>query len=184
MEEYALNDVRYLLPLAEILEKQLKELGRWAWYGQSRDAMVQSARQPRERDLEKAWRVNGSSKLPPREAAVLRALWHWRDAEASAWDRPTFHVISNERMIEAACAAVAGHIYEVHRMPPPRYARMKEAPGPRLNCPRANGRSLNASANPVRAGRPAASSNTSGKSAMRWPGNWPLTPRSSPPASP
>ncbi len=135
MEEYALNDVRYLLPLAEILENQLKELGRWEWYDQSRDAMVQSAREPRERDLENAWRVNGSSKLAPREAAVLRALWHWRDAEASAWDRPTFHVISNDRMIDAACAAVAGQKFEVHRMPPPRYARMKEALRAALDLP-------------------------------------------------
>jgi len=135
MEEYALNDVRYLLPLAEILENQLKELGRWEWYGQSRDAMVQNAREPRERDLENAWRVNGSSKLAPREAAVLRALWHWRDAEASAWDRPTFHVISNDRMIDAACAGVAGQKFEVHRMPPPRYARMKEALRAALDLP-------------------------------------------------
>ena len=135
MEEYALNDVRYLLPLAEILENQLKELGRWEWYGQSRDAMVRSAREPRERDLEKAWRVSGSNKLAPREAAVLRALWHWRDAEASAWDRPTFHVISNDRMIDAACAAVAGKKFEVHRMPPPRYARMKETLRAALDLP-------------------------------------------------
>lgn len=126
MEEYALNDVRYLLPLAEILEKQLRELGRWEWYQQSRDAMVQSAREPRERDPENAWRINGSSKLTPREAAVLRALWHWREAEASAWDRPTFYVISNDRLIETARAAAAGRKPEVHRMPPPRYARLQE----------------------------------------------------------
>lgn len=135
MEEYALNDVRYLLPLAEILENRLRELGRWEWYGQSRDAMVQSAREPRERDMENAWRVNGSSKLGPREAAVLRALWHWRDAEASAWDRPTFHVISNDRLIDAARAAVAGHKVEVHRMPPPRFNRMKETLRAALELP-------------------------------------------------
>ncbi|MEX1045354.1 MAG: hypothetical protein WEC73_04425 [Chthoniobacterales bacterium] len=135
MEEYALNDVRYLLPLAEILENQLRELGRWEWYRQSRDAMVQSAREPRERDLEKAWRVTGSSKLAPRESAVLRALWHWREAEASAWDRPTFHVISNDRLIDAACAAVAGHKAEVYRMPPTRYGRMKEALRAALELP-------------------------------------------------
>ena len=126
MEEYALNDVLYLLPLAEILENRLRELGRWEWYLQSRDAMVQSARQPRERDPESAWRINGSSKLTPRESAVLRALWHWRESEASAWDRPTFHVISNDRLIDAARNAVAGHKVEAHRMPPPRYARFKE----------------------------------------------------------
>ena len=135
MEEYALNDVRYLLPLAEILENRLRELGRWEWYRQSRDAMVQSAREPRERDVENAWRITGSSKLAPREAAVLRALWHWRDAEASAWDRPTFHVISNERMIDAACATVAGHKVDIHRMPPARHGRMTETLRAALELP-------------------------------------------------
>ncbi len=135
MEEYALNDVRYLLPLAEILENRLRELGRWEWYLQSRDAMVQSAREPRERDVENAWRINGSSKLTPREAAILRALWHWRESEASAWDRPTFHVISNDRMIDAARAAAAGHNVEVHRMPSARYGRMKEALRAALDLP-------------------------------------------------
>jgi ribonuclease D len=135
MEEYALNDVRYLLPLAEILENRLRELGRWEWYRQSRDAMVQSAREPRERDPEKAWRINGSSKLTPRESAVLRALWRWRESEASAWDRPTFHVISNDRMIDTARAAVAGQKVEVHRMPPPRFNRMKEALRDALDLP-------------------------------------------------
>lgn len=127
MEEYALNDVRYLIPLAGILESRLRELGRWEWYGQSRDAMVRSAREPRERDMENAWRISGSSKLAPREAAILRALWHWREAEASAWNRPTFHVVSNERLLEAARTAAAGGKIEFHRMPPARYERMKEA---------------------------------------------------------
>jgi len=135
MEEYALNDVRYLLPLAEILENQLKQLGRWEWYLQSRDAMVRSAREPRERDLENAWRITGSSKLSPRESAVLRALWHWRESEASAWDRPTFHVVSNDRLIDTARAAVAGEKVEVHRMPPPRYGRMKEVLRAALELP-------------------------------------------------
>ena len=135
MEEYALNDVRYLLPLAEILENRLRELGRWEWYLQSRDAMVRSAREPRERDMENAWRITGSSKLTPRESAVLRALWHWRESEASAWDRPTFHVISNDRMIDAARAAVAGQKVDVHRMPPPRFNRMKDTLRAALELP-------------------------------------------------
>ena len=135
MEEYALNDVRYLLPLGEILENRLRELGRWEWYLQSRDLMVRNAREPRERDEENAWRINGSSKLTPREAAVLRALWHWREAEACAWDRPTFHVLSNDRMLEAACDAVAGQPLQIHRMPSPRYARMKEALAAALALP-------------------------------------------------
>ncbi len=126
MEEYALNDVRYLLPLGEIIENRLREMGRWEWYLQSRDQMVNNAREPRERDPDNAWRISGSSKLSPREAAVLRALWHWRESEASAWDRPTFHVISNERLLETARDAVAGKQAKVHRMPGARLNRMKE----------------------------------------------------------
>lgn len=135
MEEYALNDVRYLLPLGEIIENRLREMGRWDWYLQSRDLMVNNAREPRERDMENAWRITGSSKLSPREAAVLRAIWHWRDMEASAWDRPTFHVISNDRLIEAARDAVAGKQVKVHRMPSARWNRMKDAIHAALDLP-------------------------------------------------
>lgn len=135
MEEYALNDVRYLLQLADILEKSLRELGRWDWYLQSRDLMVANAREPRERDPETAWRISGSSKLTPREAAVLRALWHWREAEAAAWDRPTFHVLSNERLVAAARDAVAGRRIEVQRMPPARHGRMRDAIREALGLP-------------------------------------------------
>lgn len=135
MEEYALNDVRYLLPLGEIIENRLREMGRWEWYLQSRDLMVRNAREPRERDAENAWRISGSSKLSPREAAVLRSLWHWREAEASAWDRPTFHVISNDRLLEATRDAVAGKLVKVHRMPSARWNRMREALRAALDLP-------------------------------------------------
>lgn len=135
MEEYALNDVRYLLQLGEILESRLRELGRWDWYLQSRDLMVNNAREPRERDVENAWRISGSSKLSPRESAVLRALWHWRESEAEAWNRPTFYVISNDFLLEAARSAVAGKPVQVHRMPPPRHARMKETLRTALELP-------------------------------------------------
>lgn len=135
MEEYALNDVRYLIELGGILEKTLRDLGRWEWYCQTRDQMVASAREPRERDPEMAWRINGSSKLAPREAAILRALWHWRDAEASAWDRPTFHVLSNDRMIEVAKDAAAGRRPELPRMPSNRHARFQDALRAALELP-------------------------------------------------
>lgn len=137
MEEYALNDVRYLLRLAEILETQLRELGRWEWYLQSRDLMVSNAREPCERDVENAWRISGSSKLSPREAAVLRALWNWREAEACAWDRPPFHVMSNDRLLDAARAVVMQKKIEAHRMPSSRYGRMKEATRAAMALPEA-----------------------------------------------
>ena len=60
MIEYAINDTKYLLPLAEILEAELLRLNRWEWFAESCERMIASAGEPRERDESKAWRVPGS----------------------------------------------------------------------------------------------------------------------------
>lgn len=108
MEEYARNDTHYLLPLAEKLEKQLVKRDRFEWFQQSCERAIVSAGIDRERDAEETWRVRGSGLVRGREAAVLRALWNWRDREAQRFDRPSFHVLRNEQLIEAARAAVSG----------------------------------------------------------------------------
>jgi ribonuclease D len=102
MESYARNDTHFLIMLASILEDKLRELGRWDWFEQTCARAVAMARVDKDRDMDAAWRVAGSSDLQGRAAAVLRALWHWRDAEARAADRPAFHVLQNEKLIEAA----------------------------------------------------------------------------------
>jgi len=116
MVEYALNDTRYLLEIADLLEADLRRLGRWAWFEESRDRMIASTRDVRERDDSTVWRITGSSALSPRAQAVLRVLWFWRDAEAKAWDRPPFHVIGNEDMIRVADQVTRGAPYSTPRM--------------------------------------------------------------------
>lgn len=116
MLEYAMCDTKYLLTLAEILEAELRRLDRWQWFVESRDRMMASAREPRERDETKAWRITGSSALSPRAQSVLRVLWHWRDGEARSWDRPPFHVIGNEDLIRISEKAVRGEAYSTPRM--------------------------------------------------------------------
>src|SRR5438552_11399505 len=108
MEEYARNDTHYLLPLAEKLEIQLIECGRFGWFQQSCERAIVSAAIDRERDAEEAWRVRGSGLIRGREAAILRALWHWRDREAERFDRPSFHGLRNDQLIETAHAASRG----------------------------------------------------------------------------
>jgi ribonuclease D len=103
MEAYARNDTHFLITLAGILENRLRELGRWDWFEQSCAKAVATARIDKERDMDAAWRITGSSDLQGRAAALLRALWFWRDGEARSSDRPAFHVLQNERLIEAAC---------------------------------------------------------------------------------
>src|SRR2546421_8924893 len=108
MEEYARNDTHYLLPLAEKLEIQLIECGRFGWFQQSCERAIVSAAIDRERDAEEAWRVRGSGLIRGREAAILRALWYWRDREAERFDRPSFHVLRNDQLIETARAVSKG----------------------------------------------------------------------------
>jgi ribonuclease D len=116
MIEYAINDTKYLLPLAEILETELLRLDRWEWFSESCDRMIAAASEPRGRDEGKAWRIPGTAALSPRAQSVLRVLWHWRDVEARSWDRPPFHVMSNEDIVRIAEKAVDGKAFSTPRM--------------------------------------------------------------------
>src|SRR2546423_12682950 len=88
MAEYAMNDTRYLLPLAEKLEAGLRERGRMEWFRQSCARALEQASVQRERDDDEAWRITGAGKLTGLASAVLRELWKWRDKETPAPGRP------------------------------------------------------------------------------------------------
>lgn len=127
MLEYALNDTRYLLPLAEELERQLRELGRWEWLLQSCEKMVEAASVAREKSKEMVWRISGSGTLRGQSSAVLRALWHWRDEEAKAGDRPAFHIMRNEDLIAAATRFANGDAVDAPHVKGQRRARFFDA---------------------------------------------------------
>jgi ribonuclease D len=114
MIEYAVSDSHHLLALAERLEHELQQLGRFDWFGQSCRRAVSQAMLNRERDLERAWRIHGSSRLNGRSLAVLRALWEWRETEAEQADRPPFHILSNEHLINAAVRFDFGQPVDFH----------------------------------------------------------------------
>jgi ribonuclease D len=102
MQEYARNDTRYLLPLAERLTGELDRLGRRDWFYQSCRRAIEQAAVDRVRDAEEAWRIAGAGALRGRAGAVLRALWNWREKEAEAADRPPFHILQNRELLSAA----------------------------------------------------------------------------------
>lgn len=99
MIDYALNDVRYLLEMGEIICSQLKEKGRYEWFSESCEA-ARSKVEERDESKDEQWRINGSGKLDPYGLACLRTLWNWRDSEAEVWDRPSFMVATNRQLIE------------------------------------------------------------------------------------
>ncbi|MFL6584021.1 MAG: ribonuclease D [Chthoniobacterales bacterium] len=138
MEEYAKNDTHYLLSLAEKMETELRERGRYEWFQQScRRAMEQSAIE-RVRDEEDTWRISGAGALRGRAAAVLRALWHWRDQEAQAADRPPFHILQNRSLIEAAEAFAAGETPDFRHFSPRRRRAFHAAAAEALQLPEAD----------------------------------------------
>lgn len=98
MLEYACNDVRYLLPLANEVEGKLRDLGRYDWFLESCDAS-QDRVVAREGEEKESWRINGNGKLRPRGLVFLKALWEWRDHEAAGWNRPSFMVATNKQLI-------------------------------------------------------------------------------------
>ena len=109
MIEYALNDVRYILPLADHYTAKLHSLGRYDWFVESCDSARKTVSDRPPPDVENQWRINGSGKLKPQGMAFLRALWHWRDKEAERLDRPSFKVIGNVELIQFSEALQAGN---------------------------------------------------------------------------
>jgi ribonuclease D len=135
MAAYAVNDTRYLLPLAGKLEQELRALGRWEWFMQSCAKAVQGAKITRERDTENLWRISGSVELRGRSSALLRALWTWRDEEAKAVDRPPFHILRNEELIDSARRFDAGERVSFRHLSPARAGRFYAAADAALALP-------------------------------------------------
>ncbi len=101
-EAYALADVEHLVAIREKLEARLEEKGRLAWVREECDAVAALEAQVRRRSPDGFLGVKGSRKLKPRQLAVLRELWNWREDRAEEMDRPAFKILGNEAMRKLA----------------------------------------------------------------------------------
>ncbi len=127
MAEYAINDARYLLPLAEKLEAELDSYQRGDWLRQSCQRAIEQAAMARVRKNDESWRVGGSGSLKGLAAAVLRALWQWREREAERADRPPFHILQNEKLLHAAISFASGDLPDYKHFSPRRRQAFREA---------------------------------------------------------
>jgi len=135
MIEYAINDTHYLLPLADRLESQLREQDRLDWFRQSCVRAIELAAVERARDVDETWRIRGSGALRGRAAAVLRALWQWREKEAEAADRPPFHILQNHELLRAAESFAVGNVPDYRYFSPRRRRAFRDAAQGALQLP-------------------------------------------------
>jgi ribonuclease D len=105
MEVYARNDTHYLKALSRILAEQLRQKERLTWLEQSCDRLIAECAIPPRPEPDLVWRIRGSNKLSCASLAVLREIWHWREKEALAANRPPFFVLSHETLIQIADVA-------------------------------------------------------------------------------
>ena len=98
---YALDDVRYLLPLHTLLCARLRALNRLAWAAEEFRKFDDPARYHRKpRELFR--RIRRSRTLSAKGLAILRELAAWRDQEAQRRDRPPGSVVRDEVLVELA----------------------------------------------------------------------------------
>jgi ribonuclease D len=97
---YALEDVRHLLPLHKRLLQILDEQNRQAWFDEEmenwQDEVVAAS-------TRKDWRrVSGIGKLGSQGLAIVRELWHWRHEEAKERNRPQRRILRDDLIVEMA----------------------------------------------------------------------------------
>jgi ribonuclease D len=101
MMEYAAMDVRYLIPLARMLEKELEEKSRLSWV-EEECLFLTKVRFTPPSHAPLYLKVKGAFLLDPRSLAVLEALLKFREALAQKSDLPPFKVLRNEPLLELA----------------------------------------------------------------------------------
>ncbi|MCX7625165.1 MAG: HRDC domain-containing protein [Candidatus Sumerlaeaceae bacterium] len=141
--QYATNDTRHLLCIADRLADELRQKGRLAWHEEECrrliSAAVSGAEESQTRD---DWRVKGWHTLPEgRARAILRELWQWREKEAELADVPPFKIARADVLVELARWATENNTIEGFPNLPKnirgkRLARMKQVVANGLTLPK------------------------------------------------
>lgn len=100
--EYALDDVRYLVPAYDVVVAELTKQGRLEWareeFHRLEDPTKYDVVDPNELYL----RIRGIERMGKRALALLRDLVAWREETARAMDIPTSRIARDEVLCELA----------------------------------------------------------------------------------
>ena len=102
--DYARLDTHYLVALRDKQLEALTESGHWAEAHEEfeRLARLRGDSDNAAPDPAAFWRVNGARDLTPAQAAVLQALFAYREQQAERMDRPPFKVMGEATLMELA----------------------------------------------------------------------------------
>lgn len=98
---YAYDDVRYLLPAYDRLNRRLERLKRLDWANEEFQTLIRTASDD-DPAAEKWRKIKGSRGLRRRELAVVRALSNWREEYAEQMNRPARYLLKDEIIVELA----------------------------------------------------------------------------------
>lgn len=112
MSQYAVNDTLHLKPLVDKLRADLTSKGRLDWHREWCAQLIRECAVEKDSDPDRIWRIKGSAVLSPRALAVLRELWYWREAEATAANRPPYFVLAHETVLRMAVVATEQGAFE------------------------------------------------------------------------
>jgi ribonuclease D len=97
--EYALDDVRHLIPLQRELEEQLGKLGRLAWLAEELEGLADPS--VLATDPEEAWRrLKGLRGLDAGRERLARGLAAWRERRAMERNRPRGWILDDAALRE------------------------------------------------------------------------------------
>jgi ribonuclease D len=97
--EYALDDVRYLLPLRAQLEGEIERLGRGAWLREELEELCDASAY--RVDPQQAWlRVKGLRGLDPARTRLARELAAWREQRAIERNKPRGWILDDTALRE------------------------------------------------------------------------------------
>lgn len=97
--QYALDDVRYLIPIWNQLAGMLDSKGRRDWY--ENELTIQYASHLEDPSL-RSRRVSGAGGLKPRALAVMREIVAWREERARSLNRPPRWILRDDIIAELA----------------------------------------------------------------------------------
>jgi ribonuclease D len=101
MIDYAVGDVKYLLNLARVCEKELEKKSRLAWVLEECDAL--SKVRPILSDQEPLFlKFKGAGRLKSKSLAVLEAVLQFRKGIAEKKDKPLFKIMANDSVMKIA----------------------------------------------------------------------------------